>query len=797
MAAGGVVSATYQYQQLQDKLEELTTCPICKERFKQPKILSCHHTFCFQCLQSYFMQTPEESSPCPLCRCLFFPPKGDVSNLPTSTFMQDVVMMIERKSPIMKKHCTVCKTTKNAGYMCVECDVQMCESCKDTHETFRKDSHNLLRLDEIEAVPIISVIAGKKTSRKCDKHSGQILEHLCLSCNIPMCSECKTTSHSQHRTQNINHAAEETRNFIRLIQKSSNPDVNRLTETITDIKSLSTSIQISTDAMKDEVRTMADLLVKMVREKERKMLHNIETDVVLRQKELKSIEDATEFRLTSLFTFLDYVKSLETFGDVTQLSVAKQTIQKRLEENKEQTVPTLPESCRCNRTFKRSHIFESILHSEDLGSIESIVPTAQRKPPPIPPRVANKFKPPPSTSSTPDQLPVIPQRDPRPADETSVKHVMESDNEYTNPKEYIWREASIDNPPPAVSSKEHNKIVTQKSRPLPPPPKPHTRYRMSMSMAGSEYLKVTSECQKQRIRRTMSDSQLLDETEVKSIQSPPGIENDGVSFNAKVKISGLAVTRKDDVVVVSNNSKKCLVFDKLGNLKNEISDRLVSPWDAAVNITEDDLKEVVYLTDTGERSGDGDVKEYRLDGTFVRILVRQLRKPHGITTSTDGDVIYVCDAEDSSIIVLQSRRRGQRPRKIKQNMLGKNFFTCPWYISLTTDGEIVVSDFNAGKLVGINKDTERKKKSYKPENSRNALGFRPAMSCVDSESNIFVVDQISNCIYVWTARQAPVKIAIPSSIDIKRPVALAFDSSGALWIGSRSGVLVRAHIHNL
>lgn len=851
MAAGGDVSAADPYKELQDKLEELTTCPICKERFKQPKILSCHHTFCCACLQSYFTQTPEESSPCPLCRSLFFPPKGDVSNLPTSTFMQDVVMMIERKSTITRKHCMVCKLSNNdAGYMCVECDVQMCEPCRNIHETFRMDSHNIIRLDEVRDVPIISVIAGKKTSRTCDEHNDQVLEHLCLSCNIPMCSECKSTSHSNHRTQNIIHAAEETRNIIRVIQKSARPDVNRLTETITDIKSLSTSIQISTDAMKDEVRTMADLLVDMVREKERRMLHSIETDAILRQKELKSIEDATEFRLTSLFTFLDYVKSLETFGDVTQLSVAKQTIQKRVEEHNEQTIPALPESCRCNRTFKRSDIFESILHSEDLGSIESFVPARKRSPPPIPPRVdktPTRVKVPIATNSVDDKIPATPPRDPKQevtsSDETFVKQLEESDHDYTNPKEYLWKTETCDNPsspttpqkpgvnahnpsspttpqkpgvnghnssfpttPQKTGVNAHNSsspAAPQKPgvngpflspplrRPLPPPPDPHTN-RWSLSVSGSQYLEVFPESRRQRIKRAMSDSDLLDDTGIKTILSSPGLSDGDVSFNAKVKISGLAITKNDDVIVVSNSSKQCLVFDKTGSLKNAISDRLSNPWDAAVSVTEDELKDAVYLTDTGKKSGDGDVKEYRLDGTYIRTLVAQLRKPHGITTSSNGDVIYVCDAEDSSIVILY-RRRGKKPRKIKQNILGKSMFICPWYVSVTPGGEIIVSDFDAGKLVGINEENEKKKKSYKPESSN--IAFRPAMSCIDSESNIYVSDQNSNAIYVWKTCKSPVKVDIPANINIKRPVVLAFDSSGALWIGSRSGTLIRTLIN--
>ena len=33
------------------KLEESVTCSLCKGIFKDPKVLSCHHSFCLACLE--------------------------------------------------------------------------------------------------------------------------------------------------------------------------------------------------------------------------------------------------------------------------------------------------------------------------------------------------------------------------------------------------------------------------------------------------------------------------------------------------------------------------------------------------------------------------------------------------------------------------------------------------------------------------------------------------------------------------------------------------------------------------
>ncbi len=44
-------------------------CPICSERFKQPKQLECSHSFCLECLQQLKEKTPSATKlACPVCR---------------------------------------------------------------------------------------------------------------------------------------------------------------------------------------------------------------------------------------------------------------------------------------------------------------------------------------------------------------------------------------------------------------------------------------------------------------------------------------------------------------------------------------------------------------------------------------------------------------------------------------------------------------------------------------------------------------------------------------------------------
>jgi len=112
---------------------------------------------------------------------------------------------------------------------------------------------------------------------------------------------------------------------------------------------------------------------------------------------------------------------------------------------------------------------------------------------------------------------------------------------------------------------------------------------------------------------------------------------------------------------------------------------------------------------------------------------------------------------------------------------------------MSPTGEIIVSDFDDGNM----KMYDSKKKqttSYRPR--YRGVGselpeFRPAMSCTDSNGNLYVVDQATNYIHVLTAEHKSMKILIPSELGITKPITLVLDSAQRLWIGSRRGDVVR------
>ena len=114
------------------EVEELITCSVCLDKFTQPKVLPCGHTFCQSCL----VGLSRHSGPtldCPECRESHEVPEGNVTNFCDNLVIKNLLKMNQVVSgalDVMK--CPVCmKNSILSG--CNHCNQQICADCSMVH----------------------------------------------------------------------------------------------------------------------------------------------------------------------------------------------------------------------------------------------------------------------------------------------------------------------------------------------------------------------------------------------------------------------------------------------------------------------------------------------------------------------------------------------------------------------------------------------------------------------------------------------------------------------------------------
>ncbi|XP_030297043.1 nuclear factor 7, ovary-like [Sparus aurata] len=120
------------------KLEEGLCCPVCIEIFKDPVILSCSHSFCKDCLQSYWAE--KEIRECPSCnrRCSReHPPVNLVLKNLCETFLQ------ERDQRASEGLCNL--HSEKLKLFCLDHQQPVCVVCRDSDQ---HTNHRIRPIDE-------------------------------------------------------------------------------------------------------------------------------------------------------------------------------------------------------------------------------------------------------------------------------------------------------------------------------------------------------------------------------------------------------------------------------------------------------------------------------------------------------------------------------------------------------------------------------------------------------------------------------------------------------------------------
>ena len=178
-----------------------TCCLRCSQPYCDPRMLSCCHSFCTQCIQSLITKgTGTDSLTCPSCRQITPVSSSEVTSLPRNLYLgnkqRDILSKITSNSSY---YCDSCNEDISVAY-CTECTDLLCKDCWNGHQKVRiTRTHSSFTLEEARTMSkdkLTKLIPS--STHKCKDHTDQQLKYYCQRCNIPVCSECTVINHKDH-----------------------------------------------------------------------------------------------------------------------------------------------------------------------------------------------------------------------------------------------------------------------------------------------------------------------------------------------------------------------------------------------------------------------------------------------------------------------------------------------------------------------------------------------------------------------------------------------------------------------
>ncbi|XP_038064934.1 E3 ubiquitin-protein ligase TRIM56-like [Patiria miniata] len=242
MATGSSVRST-----LQEISAKHLECSICTDRFKQPKLLDCQHTFCGECLVKYRdgMSPRATNIPCPVCRQETILPKSGIQGLKSNFHLASLIEEFELQEKVScsaeaKLLCQVCDKGNDAKDRCMDCERNICKDCCKTHQQFPTlKTHKIASFDDIRQGKV--TVTKQPDEYTCHEHEG-VKKFYCKTCDELICQGCTVVDH-QTATHDVTGTGTASREYRESLKKYF-PALDR------DIQDLDASLRETTAAKK-------------------------------------------------------------------------------------------------------------------------------------------------------------------------------------------------------------------------------------------------------------------------------------------------------------------------------------------------------------------------------------------------------------------------------------------------------------------------------------------------------------------------------------------------------------------
>ncbi|XP_052689208.1 probable E3 ubiquitin-protein ligase MID2 [Crassostrea angulata] len=373
-------------------------CPICLEEVRNPKYLSCLHTFCESCIQTYISSTATchdslntKTINCPVCRKRIDAPRKDISDEEWASSLPQnklIVSMWLNSNPD-KELCKFCERKEkkvSATHWCKACMETICDECKAFHDLVPSlQNHKIVNMADTQAYG-----NDVEVEELCLEHKGKVVDAFCHYHQKLCCCICLASHHiscqrvqviadmevEQERThvQNIVSTFSDLEESIKNMQQKSREKIDHL-------NSKKQEICMQIDKAITELKTLIDdahtALIKQFDQTHSDSIGNLEI----------AFDELKRFSTTVCETKVLLQLMLEK-GSPKQLFVTKQNQLARINDHISclksldvWTFPedyTLPDSNFLDQLFNKKKLEGVKMSKTPSGTIETILQTVQK-----------------------------------------------------------------------------------------------------------------------------------------------------------------------------------------------------------------------------------------------------------------------------------------------------------------------------------------------------------------------------------------------------------------------------------
>ena len=310
---------------------ENLTCPVCHQVFRNPKYLSCYHSYCEECLERMqnHSRSPTAASYiiCPECRKETVVPAG-VKELPNNFFINRLVDEFILKRKVEGEEdvkCDNCDEDDPVVSYCPDCSIFLCQVCNEAHKRDKRSrGHSIVPLTELQSNKDVSVVAKVKIPM-CKEHDYE-LKHYCETCEELVCLYCTTKEHSNHSHNTVKKMADKHRNELQKITSPVEEMIKGLSDAHRNIDDVKKKVKQQGDEVDKKIDEHYDALIQKLT-KQKEQLKQQAHDAVSQKENALTVQlKEVENMQTEVLSVKELKDAIDNSSDQEALSAKKQVI---------------------------------------------------------------------------------------------------------------------------------------------------------------------------------------------------------------------------------------------------------------------------------------------------------------------------------------------------------------------------------------------------------------------------------------------------------------------------------------
>ena len=259
------------------------TCGVCSKPYNDPRILSCLHSFCLQCLHHEIEKSgSQQMFQCPICEQNTSIPVGGASVLPQNLhlgFEVEVAAYMSKMTSNSDVACDQCAegSSDPAVVFCCACHHFLCAFCLEHHKRNRIWSkHKIVGLDQEGARQLHTTMKPRDHYCSQPNHEDNDWNFYCDTCSLLVCPHCTILSHKSHSVKEISTVAKTHQMEMTGALEDAKEVVTKLTGAIDENKRMIEQVEISKRNAFLAINQAFEILQQTLEERKKTLLSELE-----------------------------------------------------------------------------------------------------------------------------------------------------------------------------------------------------------------------------------------------------------------------------------------------------------------------------------------------------------------------------------------------------------------------------------------------------------------------------------------------------------------------------------------